>query len=329
MAIHTDIEFAHSTLNIAVGCMGCELWHPDQGIKKCYAGNLVKLYGGHGKKGWPAAFEHPQLFPDRIKHLSAWPDLTGKPCLSKPWLDGYPRVIFLNDLGDTFTKGLPDDWFADYLEPLANCKHIIMIVTKNSQRMRDFFSRHKVPKNFWLTVTVTSAATYNRVANLAEIDHDGVKAISYEPAMAPIDLDKIPGIASVNWVLCGGESAASPKEATPFDITWARTVQRQCESSGKRYFFKQMGSAPMQRLYHSSDDNAWAPDFEWPLGTHFGNRTGKPEFNGRQALLKDVKFGGSPEEWPIDMRVRQMPMPERYCSLADNGSNLSLFGRLA
>ena len=327
MAIDTNIEFADSTHNIQVGCDGCELWNPNQRIKKCYAGNLVNFHGGPGKKGWPVSFGQPQIFPERIKQLGRWLDLTGKSRPDKPWLDGYPRVIFLNDLGDTFTKSLPHDWFAEYLEPLANCKHIIMLVTKNSQRMRDFFSRYPVPKNFWLTVTVTSPATYNRVANLAEIDHDGVKAISYEPAMAAIDLDKIPGIDCVNWTIIGGESAASPKDATPFDISWWRHVQRQSEDRGIRFFGKQMGSAPMQRLAEPHE-KAFAPDYEWPEGTHFGNRTGKPLYNGRQALLKDAKFGGYPEEWPMDMRVRQMPMPERYCACATDGKNLSPFGEV-
>jgi len=310
MGIETNIEFCDSTVNLATGCDGCELWNPKAGIKKCYAGNLVNFHGGPGKKGWPISFDQPMLFPQRLAQILKMSDLTGTIRAGKHWLNAYPRVIFLNDLSDTFTKSLPEDWLAEHLSALANSRHVILLITKNARRMRDFFSRHKVPKNFWLLVTVTSKATYGRVRDLAAIDHDGVKGISYEPALGPIRLGDIPGIEAINWTIAGGESGF-PKEVTPFDISWMRAVGDDAGERGIRFFAKQLGSAPMQRLAREGE-NPYAPDQEWPSGTHFGNRTGKPEFNGRMALLKDSKFAGDPNEWPTDLHVREMPMPEIY-----------------
>src|SRR5690242_2116818 len=105
MGIATDIEWCDSTLNLEMGCDGCELWNPKAGINICYAGQVTERWGG--KRGWPDSFEEPKLFLDRLEPALAWPDLTGKERPHKPWLDGLPRLIFLNDMGDTFTESLP------------------------------------------------------------------------------------------------------------------------------------------------------------------------------------------------------------------------------
>jgi protein gp37 len=51
MAIHTDIEWCDSSLNLAMGCDGCELWNPARGVKHCYAGVLTGKYGGRHVRG--------------------------------------------------------------------------------------------------------------------------------------------------------------------------------------------------------------------------------------------------------------------------------------
>src|SRR3990167_2456987 len=107
------ISWCDSTLNLMMGCGGCELWNGAR--KSCYAGVMTErqVRGDHfalHSKGWPEAFDAPQLFPHRLPEALAWPDLTGKDRLEKPWLNGLPRIVFLNDMGDTFTDQLPPDW---------------------------------------------------------------------------------------------------------------------------------------------------------------------------------------------------------------------------
>jgi len=77
-----------------MGCDGCELWNEATNVKRCYAGLLTERYGGHSK-GYPAKFTEPQLFPERIAKMLCWSDLTGTERKDKPWLNGYPRTIFL------------------------------------------------------------------------------------------------------------------------------------------------------------------------------------------------------------------------------------------
>ena len=47
MAQHTPIEWCDSAVNPVMGCDGCELWMPDRGVKRCYAGALHEIRGGN------------------------------------------------------------------------------------------------------------------------------------------------------------------------------------------------------------------------------------------------------------------------------------------
>jgi hypothetical protein len=70
----TDIEWCDSTLNLEMGCDGCELWNRKNGIKHCYAGLVTDIR--KGRDGWPEAFELPKIFPNRLPTALGWPDLT-------------------------------------------------------------------------------------------------------------------------------------------------------------------------------------------------------------------------------------------------------------
>jgi protein gp37 len=69
-------------------------------------------------------------------------------------------------------------------------------------------------------------------------------------------------------VIVGGESGP---QSRAFDVAWARSIVRQCQTAGVPVFVKQLGA------------NA--------IGTD---------------SLRDKK-GGDPNEWAIDLRVREFP----------------------
>jgi len=131
MAKTTDIQWADSALNLFVGCDSpCEI------AEWCYARRLVERFAG--RPGWPARFERPKLFPERLSPALRWPDLTGSDRPEKPWLDGMPRIVFVNDLAETFGP-----WIAGYLNLLgklcarmAESAHVWILVTKQPERMR-------------------------------------------------------------------------------------------------------------------------------------------------------------------------------------------------
>lgn len=247
MGINTKIEWCDSTLSIEVGCQGCELWRPSQGQKTCYAGQLVERYGG--QKGWPTSFDKPVIFPERLEKAMRWPDLRGTKRPSKPWLDGYPRMIFLDDLGDTFTESLPLYWLAPLLPIMSKMPVIFMLLTKRSNRMLEFSKTHPFPKNFWLMTSVTSAANYNRVEQFLQCRGGSLYGISYEPAWGPIDV--VPYLdfgmcggghrtrdGKLGWVISGGSSGQTAKPSHP---NWFSDVRDQCQQFGCAFFHKQNG----------------------------------------------------------------------------------------
>lgn len=315
MAIYTPIEWPDSTLNLQMGCDGCELWIPKKGIKKCYAGNQTERYAGHSK-GYPLAFDKPELFLYRLLAAMKWPDLTGtkrdgltndQGHMPKPWLNGLPRGIFLNDMGDTFTRGLPLEWLDTphkdlnghtALDLLLRMKAIIMLLTKRPDRMRRFFLNRRVPDNFILMTSVTSRATMNRISQLLQINAKW-HGISFEPVWGDIDIrnflqfdgrrarclkcgstakpagqccsDPLIDCPRLDWVIPGGESGL---DAESCHLEHLRSITGQCHEFSVPVFVKQLGSKPME--------------------------------NGKPLRLKDRK-GGDWNEWPKDLRLRQMP----------------------
>lgn len=274
MGITTNIEWADSTLNMQMGCDGCELWNPAAGVKDCYAGIQTNIYAGPKSKGYPEAFDKPKLFTYRLDEAEKWKDLRGTKRPDKPWLDGFPRLIFLNDMGDTFTESLPIDWLAPFLPRMAAMPAIIMLLTKRANRMLQFSQHHPFPKNFWLMTTVTSAANYNRIEQLLQCQGGSVRGISYEPAFGEIDLDR--WLPCLNWVIAGGMSGGSKSKSS--DINWFRKTREQCRDRAA-YFFKQGGTAPKN--------------------------------NGELIDITDRK-GGNLDELPSDLNVREFPIGKRF-----------------
>lgn len=293
MGIKTDIEWADSTLNLQMGCDGCELWNLKAGVKRCYAGTLHERYGGKNS-GFAPSFDQPKLFTERLGPALKWSDLTGTDRPAKPWLNGLPRVIFLDDMGDTFTESLPLDWLAPLLPQIAESPHIFMLLTKRGSRMRKFSEAHPLPENVWPGVSVTSDRNLNRVDELWKVVGGGVKWISAEPLWGPVEfLSALPiyctcGIfedgsewgpvytksdrtGGVGLIIAGGESGP---RAVGCQLEWLESIVAQCKAAEVPCFVKQLGSQPMDRAYL------------YPI--------------------KDPK-GGNPDEWPKGLNVRQFP----------------------
>ena len=234
MGVKTDIGFCDSTANLQMGCAGCELWNGRDG-RECYAGNLTTRYAG--RSGWPAAFDQPRLFLDRLDTALRWSDLTGKPRVNKPWLNGLPRIIFLNDMGDTFTEGLPVDWLAPVWDRIAQSHHIFLLLTKRPRRMAEFLARHGCPPNVWPGVSVTSMANIARLDDLFKIDSPHLW-VSAEPLRSPLNVLRFdPGV--LRWLVAGGESGKAARES---DLQWFRDLRDHCRSNGIAFYMKQLGS---------------------------------------------------------------------------------------
>jgi protein gp37 len=191
MGLWTPIQYCHSSINLMMGCDGCELWDLRRGVRHCYAGGMTERLAG--QEGFPAAFDRPALFTHRLGQALRWPDLTGWPCPDKPWLDGYPRIVFLNDMGDTFTESLPPDWLSPLVPRLAASPHVWLLLTKRPARMLAWVRRYReqapFPRNFWLCASVTGTGTLGRVVPVLDLARElprHVVGLSVEPLLADV-----------------------------------------------------------------------------------------------------------------------------------------------
>jgi protein gp37 len=199
---------------------------------------LVGRY--RGLPGWPTTFDAPQYFGGRLEKAIRWADLTGKDRPEKPWLNGYPRLIFVCDLADPFTESVdPDSWLTPMLPKMADSPHIYILLTKRGRRMLAFWQRHEIPANVWQGVTVTGPGTLARAEALLEVPGASVRFISAEPLLGALDLDLIgPGNCSyaLDWLIVGAESGAKPRR---MELDWARSLRDQATAAGAEFFFKQ------------------------------------------------------------------------------------------
>lgn len=240
MAIDTKIEWADSTCNPTMGCDGCELWNRKAGVLDCYAGTLTDRYGG-SNKGFPAKFEEPQIFSGRVEKALKWKDLTGTDRPEKPWLNGMPRIIFVGDMGDTFTESLGDDytWLTDLVEKMGDSPHQWLMLTKRPQRMATFSKRiGALPKNVWPGTTVTSQRTVTRCEHLINVIGGGPRFVSAEPLWSEVDFTPYFGCRGIDWVITGGQSG---RNANPMNPDWPMSIHWQCRTAGASYFHKQNG----------------------------------------------------------------------------------------
>lgn len=167
-----------------------------------------------------------------------------------------------------------------------------------------------MPPNVWLGTSVEDQKRADeRIPHLLQVPAR-VRFLSCEPLLGPVDLTrlchgKVNSLTgdlcsnggewleqgpSVSWVIAGGESGAGAREC---NIGWIRSLRDQCQAAGVAFFCKQLGRAPY--VDHSPPGVA-------AIAAKYGVGPLVAEF----LALKDPK-GGSPEEWPDDLRIREVP----------------------
>ena len=169
--------------------------------------------------------------------------------------------------------------------------------------------------NVWLGVSCENQETLDERVPLLLETPAAVRFISAEPLLGPLDFDSThesdpfatnyllpcldgdepaPGL---DWVIVGGESGPQARSCA---VEWVRSVVRQCQAAGVSVFVKQLGA---QATTYGGG--------EWPLGSRL--HVGRMMADERWAQFRDRK-GGDPEEWPVDLRVREMPRAHQEAS---------------
>jgi protein gp37 len=261
-----------------MGCDGCELWQPKQGIKRCYAGVLHEQRGG-SHRGFAPSFDQVTNFPRRMQAMAKKSSLVGLKRFEKPWLDGCPRLIFVSDMSDAMSKSVSFEYLEQevikVVTSLKGRRHIWLWLTKRPKRMAEFSGwlaelGYAWPPNLWPGTSITDQKTVTRVSDLLQVgDASTGRFLSVEPQSGPVDFG--PELRKIDWVIQGGESGP---QARRFSLDWARELRDACRAYEVPYFLKQVGKLPydLTEDFHLHDPH-----------------------------------GGDWHEWPSDLCVREVP----------------------
>jgi len=281
MSKSTKIEWTDDTVNPTLGCNGCELWSATTGVQLCYAGIFTGRLGPFNS-GLADDFNVVSTAPGRMVEAARWSDLSGKPRPKKPWLDGLPRLIFVGDMADSFSREISYEYLRDEViaavSSQAGQRHQWQWLTKRPQRMAEFsrwLSEEGIswPSNLWVGTSLTTQATASRLEPLIQVgDSDTIRFASVEPQWEAIDLTDF--LPALDWVIQGGLSGT---DTHPFALEWADELRLQCREHHVAYFLKQLGTAVQE--------------------------------NGEVRCRRDKQSDWL--EWPKRLRVRQMPISAR------------------
>lgn len=303
MSTGTAIEWTDATWNPVVGC---EPVSP--GCLNCYAATMAHRLEAMGKDGYT-----PVTVSGRMTRIAERRGgravFTGSvriqsdEVLDAPKRWKKPRRIFVCSMSDLFHHDVPDAFIARVFDVMRSTpQHTYQVLTKRPERMCLFLRGWRPPDNIWLGTSCEDQQRFDeRVGHLLNC-RGAVRFLSCEPLLGPISFSGMPGFAgggvfrgrpapwkSIDWVIVGGESGPRSRAC---QLEWMQAIVRQCADANPRVacFVKQLGSI------------ALSPQVD-PSHLGVGVKWDRLE-------LKDQK-GGDPDEWPVDLRVREWPCADQ------------------
>lgn len=247
----SEIEWTEYTWNPVSGCSPIS-----EGCEHCYAARTAKRLVG--RYGYPV--DEPfrvTLHPDRLDEPLHW---------------RKSRIVFVCSMGDLFHDQVPFEFILKIFITIHTVKdidHIFIFLTKRPKRMLEFWDWYKIhylkypndwypedentkrlSKNIWLGVTVENQQrAEERIPILLQIPA-AVHFISYEPALAPLNLSE--WINQLQWVIAGGETGPEARLVHP---EWVKLIRDQCKWANVLFFFKSWGGKWGGRLL---DGQEWS-----------------------------------------------------------------------
>lgn len=222
--------------------------------------------------GYAPTFEVPTQYPGRVTEMAREKDLLGKKDPDRPWVDGLPRLVFVSDMGDAFSRKKDFAFLReDVIEPIRSAdgqRHLWLWLTKRPKLMKKFAdSIDGFPDNVCAMTTVVTAQkeSLERIDDLREVDAK-VRGLSIEPLWERLPLEKL-NLDGIDWVILGGESGASIKDSRPFELEWVDELHAHCKEKGVAFFLKQLGRKPTRGGVRVSLRDQHGGDWdEWPEG---------------------------------------------------------------
>lgn len=232
------IEWTDATWNPATGCD-----RTSPGCDNCYALTMAARLKAMGQTKYQSDGDARTSGPGFA--LTLHPETLNLP---KQWTRG--RMIFVNSMSDLFHDDVPSSFISDVFEVMrATPHHRYQVLTKRSKRLARLADELDWPPNLWMGVSVESQRYAFRAEHLREVPAS-VRFLSVEPLLGPVALD----LASIDWVIVGGESGA---RARPVDPAWVRAIRDACIASDTPFFFKQWGGRHPKAAGRMLDRRTW------------------------------------------------------------------------
>lgn len=300
MATNSKIPWCHDTRNFWWGCVK---W--SEACEFCYAWEMDKRRGplfDHGRRHWGPSAPRWLRVDAAVKECEQSNRLAIK--------SGERRRVFVNSMADTFEEhpvlGEARAVLFATIERLPDCDWLLL--TKRPDNILRMVPVHWLtnwPAHVWIGTTVENQKWADvRIPQLRRVPAR-VRFLSIEPMLGVIDLCTVHTIGTaanaadprqvgerwIDWVIIGGESG-SPRK---FNLDDARALLTHCKNTGVPVFMKQLGRQPFS--------------FSKPEGVHsFANQNMEvPPRVEHLLVLKDRTHGADINEWPADLRVRELP----------------------
>ena len=230
MAKDSGIEWTEATWNPVTGCDKVS-----PGCKHCYAERMALRLQAMRQTNYANGFKVTLQ-----QHM-----------LEKPLTWKQPLSVFVNSMSDLFHPRVPFDYIREVFDVMARAHwHRFQVLTKRAERLAELSRQLDWPGNVWMGVSVENARFKNRIDELRS-SGARVKFLSLEPLLGPLpDLD----LASIDWVIVGGESGPG---ARPMDPAWVTDLRDQCGRADVPFFFKQWGGPVKKRTGRVLEGRLW------------------------------------------------------------------------
>lgn len=287
MGTETKIQWTDHTFNPWIGCQKVS-----PGCKHCYAEHnaFVRIQRSEDRELWGPKGERHVTSDANWRKPLAWN--------AAAEAAGKRARVFCASLADVFEDRpeleAPRRRLWDLIEatPWLDWQ-LLTKRPENAIAMKPPRWRY-YPRNVWIGTSAEDQERWDeRIPHLVRMPAFTV-FVSAEPLLGPIDCGD--ALDCIEWVIVGGESGP---DARPFDVAWARSLVKQCQEHGSAPFVKQLGSKPVHEC-------------ERCKGKHPGRcrMSGGDDGHDHDRVLpiyfRDRK-GGDIEEWPKDLRIREMP----------------------
>lgn len=213
-----------------IGKLVTQSWNPFTGCtkispacKNCYAETLAFKLNRWGTAGYENKFEFT-VHQDRLKK-------------ALPLRRKKPTLYFINNMSDTFHEDADDRSIDEVLNIVRQAHwHNFYILTKRSERMKEYFDKEAAPDNLWLGVTVEDKEYgFPRLKELQQTRGKN-KHICCEPLLEDLgDID----LSQIGLVIGGGESGKNARKA---ELSWVESLHHQCQIQNVHFFWKQWGT---------------------------------------------------------------------------------------